>query len=46
MKEKLEKIAADDGRYNAGAVRFVYEGLGYTLRELVEEPQHVSGQTL
>jgi uncharacterized repeat protein (TIGR04138 family) len=46
MKEKIEKIAADDGRYDPRAVRFVYEGLGYTLKELVSEPQHVSGQIL
>ena len=46
MKEKLETIAAEDGRYNPKAVRFVYDGLGYTLRELLSEPQHVSGQTL
>jgi len=46
MKEKLETIAAEDGRYSHRAVRFVYDGLGYTLRELLSEPQHVSGQTL
>ncbi len=46
MKEKLETIAEDDGRYNARAVKFVYDGLSYTLKELVSEPQHVSGQTL
>ena len=46
MKKKLETIARDDGRYHPGIVRFVYEGLGYTLKELVAEPQHVSGQTL
>lgn len=46
MKEKLEKIAAEDGRYNPQAIRFVYEGLGYTLKKIVEEPEHVSGQNL
>lgn len=46
MKESLEKIAVDDGRYNPKAVKFVYDGLDYTLKELVSEPQHISGQTL
>jgi uncharacterized repeat protein (TIGR04138 family) len=46
MKKKLETIAAEDGRYHEKAVTFVYDGLGYTLKELVAEPQHVSGQTL
>jgi uncharacterized repeat protein (TIGR04138 family) len=46
MKETLEKITARDGRYAVEAARFVYEGLGYTLRELISEPGHVSGQTL
>ena len=46
MKESLEKIAAQDGRYNAGAIKFVYEGLGYTAKALTEEPSHVTGQAL
>ena len=46
MKKKLESIAKADGRYHPKAAKFVYDGLGYTLKELVEEPQHVSGQTL
>lgn len=46
MKEKLEKIAQDDGRYNPKAFRFVYEGLTYTTKNIVTTPQHISGQTL
>ena len=46
MKESLEKIAAEDGRFRPNAIRFVYEGLGYTTKKVVEEPSHVSGQDL
>jgi len=46
MKEKLEKIAEEDGRYHVGAIRFVYEGLGYTAKKVASEPHHVSGQVL
>jgi uncharacterized repeat protein (TIGR04138 family) len=42
MKENLEKIARDDGRFNPGAVRFVYD----TVKKNAAEPSHVSGQTL
>lgn len=46
MKKSLDAIAKEDGRYNIDAVKFVYEGLGYTVRNIVDEPTHVSGQTL
>ena len=46
MKKKLEEIAREDGRFNPQAVKFIYEGLGYTVKKIVSEPQHVSGQTL
>ena len=46
MKKKLEKIARKDGRFSPQAVKFVYEGLGYTAKKIVTEPAHVSGQTL
>jgi uncharacterized repeat protein (TIGR04138 family) len=46
MKKSLEQIAREDGRFNHAALRFVYEGLGYTARKVAEEPTHVSGQTL
>ena len=46
MKKNLEKIAREDGRFNPRAVRFVYEGLGYTAKKNLVEPAHVTGQTL
>ena len=46
MKKNLEKIAREDGRFTPRAVRFVYEGLGYTAKKILVEPAHVTGQTL
>ena len=46
MKKSIEKIAREDGRFNPDAVRFVYEGLSYTAKEIVAEPAHVTGQSL
>ncbi len=46
MKKTLEEIARIDGRYSSNVIKFVYDGLGYTLKNLVDEPTHVSGQTL
>ncbi|MBN2456678.1 MAG: hypothetical protein JXB29_09125 [Sedimentisphaerales bacterium] len=46
MKKKLEEIADKDGRFSAEAMRFVYEGLGYTAKKVVAEPGHISGQVL
>jgi len=46
MKKTLEKIAREDGRFSPQAVKFVYEGLGYTVKKIVTEPTHVRGQTL
>jgi len=46
MKKNLEQIAAEDGRFSAPAIRYVYEGLGYTAKNVATEPKHVSGQTL
>ncbi len=46
MKKNLEEIAREDGRYRPQAVKFVYEGLGYTAKKLAEEPGHITGQTL
>jgi uncharacterized repeat protein (TIGR04138 family) len=46
-KKSLEEIAETDSRYNPKAVRFVYEGLGYTIRKLADgQPGHITGQTL
>ncbi len=46
MKKKLETIAREDGRYNPCIVRFVYEGLAYTLKKEADEPGHITGQAL
>jgi len=46
MKKKLEEIAREDGRFSTGALKFVYEGLGYTAKKATTEPNHVTGQAL
>ena len=46
MKKNLEQIAKEDTRYHIAGIRFVYEGLGYTAKNVATEPKHVSGQTL
>ena len=46
MKKKLEDIAREDGRFGAGALKFVYEGLGYAAKQAAAEPNHVTGQAL
>jgi uncharacterized repeat protein (TIGR04138 family) len=55
MKKSFEEITAQDGRYELEALRFVYEGLGWTVRHLAgqsesgeagSQPRHVSGQEL
>ena len=46
MKKNLEEIAAEDGRFCADVIEFVYEGLGYTMKNIVDEPGHVTGQLL
>ena len=46
MRKSLEQIAKEDGRFGAGALRFVYEGLGYTVKKVADEPRHVGGETL
>ena len=45
-KKSLEEISEQDNRYNPKAVRFVYEGLGYTIRKSAGQPGHITGQTL
>jgi len=49
MKKTIEDIAAEDSRYNAKALRFVYEGLGLAVEKIRQndegpEPRHISGQ--
>ncbi len=46
MKNALEKIAREDGRFSPHAVMFVYEGLGHTAKKNAAEPGHISGQIL
>ena len=46
QKKNLEKIAREDGRFSPAAIRFVYEGLGFTAKRIADEPRHVTGQTL
>lgn len=46
MKKGIEQIAKDDNRFRPAALRFVYEGLGYTAKKAISEPHHVSGQAL
>ena len=45
-KKSLNALAAEDGRYSPEAVKFVYEALGYTLKKIVKQPDHVNGRTL
>lgn len=49
MKKSLEAIASEDGRYNAMALKFVYEGLGLTIERIRSdqlEKRHISGGEL
>jgi uncharacterized repeat protein (TIGR04138 family) len=32
MKKSIEQITQEDGRYKLNAIRFVYEGLGHTVK--------------
>lgn len=51
MKRTLEQIADQDGRFDARALKFVYEGLGATIDKARQQtqddtPRHISGQEL
>ncbi|MCE5185691.1 MAG: hypothetical protein LLF76_06150 [Planctomycetaceae bacterium] len=52
MKKTIEEIAREDGRYDARALKFVFEGLAETIEELRKQedpeamPRHISGQEL
>ena len=52
MKKTIEEIAAEDGRYDARALKFVFEGLAETIEDLCKRedpegvPRHISGQEL
>ena len=47
MRKTIEEIATEDGRYNAEALKFVYEGLGATIQKIKEaqdedQPRHIN----
>ena len=46
MKKNFEQIAKEDSRFNSQAIKFVYEGLSFTVKKITVEPRHISGQTL
>jgi len=52
MRNNIEEIAKQDGRYSPPGIAFVYEGLSYTVKKHAQEtgeqsgPQHVSGRDL
>jgi len=46
MKKNIQQIAQEDGRFSPQAIKFVYEGLGYTVKKHTAEPSHISGQKL
>jgi uncharacterized repeat protein (TIGR04138 family) len=46
MKKNFEQIAKEDCRFNPQAIKFVYEGLSFTVKKITVEPRHISGQTL
>ena len=52
MKKTIEEIAKDDGRYDARALKFVFEGLALTVEKIRQQPEsedaprHISGQEL
>lgn len=46
MKQNFEDLAEKDGHYPSQAIKFVYEGLGYTAKKYLSEPSHVTGQNL
>lgn len=45
MKKRLEEIAREDGRFSTGALKFVYEGLGYTAGQGETSPTGGGSQT-
>ncbi len=46
MKKNLEQIAKEYGRFSPPGIKFVYEALGFTVKKIIVEPQHVTGQML
>ncbi len=46
LKKNFEQIAREDCRFSSQAIKFVYEGLSFTVKKITVEPRHISGQTL
>lgn len=53
MKKSLEEIAAESGRYNTRALKFVFDGLGHSIQQIRESeeedellPRHITGAEL
>lgn len=52
MKRTLEEISQQDGRYDAKALKFVFDGLGHTIQKIrseeeePSEPRHITGAEL
>ncbi len=52
MKKTMEEVAAEDGRFDARALKFVFEGLAATIDQIRQEedpesmPRHITGQEL
>ncbi|MBE0534170.1 MAG: hypothetical protein IH624_00775 [Phycisphaerae bacterium] len=52
MKKTLEEISQADGRYDAKALKFVFDGLGHTISRIRSEeeepaaPRHITGAEL
>ncbi|MBL7214481.1 MAG: hypothetical protein ISS71_02250 [Phycisphaerae bacterium] len=52
MKKTIEEIAKKDGRYDARALKFVFEGLAATIDKFRQQenleamPRHITGQEL
>ena len=52
MKETLEQIAKQDGRFDVKALKFVFDGLGQTIQMIrdaeqqEDRPRHITGDEL
>ena len=46
MRKTIEQISKEDGRFGVKAFKFVYEGLGYTIENLIGQSGHIEGKVL
>jgi len=54
MKKTLEEISRQDGRYDVKGLKFVFDGLGHTIRRIrqaeeeedMDRPRHITGAEL